>query len=312
MIRDWLNRRIFAVGRRVAPVLSPAAVRRLGTVAYAVAVLDRTHLATYRSNLTRLLGEEPDKTLLRAGIASWVRTYVEVLALPSWTHDEVLDRVATVGERHLRAAVAGPGAVVALPHLANWDLAGAWACLAGFPVTTVAENLGAQEFAAFSRLRGRLGMEVYAHDDPAAFAALVGAVRRGRVVCLLNDRDLPGSGLPVRFAGQPVTMPSGPALVARRTGATLFAAAGRYAGDGMILEISPPIPTRPGRDGLIAMTQDVADFFTAQVRRAPADWHMLQPFFDPTAADSNAADPGPADPGPTDPRPADPAGRGAP
>lgn len=284
MIRDRLNRRVFALGQHVAPRLSPAAVRGLGAVAYAGARLDRTHLATYRNNLRRLLGAEPDETLLRAGIASWVRTYVEVLALPAWSRDEVLDRVATVGERHLRAAMAGPGAVVALPHLANWDLAGAWACLAGLPVTTVAENLGPDEFAAFSALRGRLGMEVLAHDDPGALGELVGAVRRGRVVCLLSDRDLPGRGLPVRFAGHPVTMPPGPALVARRTGATLLAAAGRYVRDGMVLEISRPICTRPGRDGLIAMTQDMADFFAAQARRAPADWHMLQPFFDLVAA----------------------------
>lgn len=280
MIRDWLNRQVFTLGQHVAPHLSPVAVRRLGAVAYAGARLDRKHLETYRVNLTRLLGHEPDAALLRAGLASWIRTYVEVLALPSWSTSEVLDRVATVGERHLRAAVAGPGAVVALPHLANWDLAGAWACLAGLPVTTVAENLGAREFAAFRAIRGRLGMEVYPHDDPAALAEMIAAVRRGRVVCLVSDRDLLGSGLPVHFAGHPVTMPSGPALVARRTGATLLAAAGRYVRDGMILEISPPIATRPGRDGLIAMTQDVADFFTEQVRRAPADWHMLQPFFD--------------------------------
>ena len=33
------------------------------------------------------------------------------------------------------------GAIVALPHMGNWDLAGAWACLTGMPVTTVAERL---------------------------------------------------------------------------------------------------------------------------------------------------------------------------
>ncbi|WP_432557530.1 phosphatidylinositol mannoside acyltransferase [Granulicoccus sp. GXG6511] len=283
MIRDWINRQIFALGRHVAPRLGPAAVRGLGRAAYFGARLDHTHLETYRHNLRIVLGREPDETLLRAGIASWVRTYVEVLALPAWSRDEVLDRVVTVGERHFRGAMAGPGAVVALPHLGNWDLAGAWACLSGFPVTTVAENLGPREFAAFSAIRGRLGMEVVAHDDPGALGELVGAVRRGRLVCLLSDRDLAGTGLPVRFADRIVTMPSGPALVARRTGATLLAAAGRYTDDGMVLEISAPISARPGRAGLIAMTQDIADFFLDQVRRAPADWHMLQPFFDPGA-----------------------------
>lgn len=278
MNRDRISRQVFTAGRRIAPRLGPAAVRRLGDLAYAGARLEGTHLATYRHNLTRVLGAEPSNALLRAGLGSWARTYVEVLALPAWSPTDILDRVATVGERHLRAAFPN-GAVIALPHLGNWDLAGAWACLSGFPVTTVAENLGEREFADYSHVRSRLGMEVLRHDDPGALAELIGAVRRGRLVCLLSDRDLPGRGLPVRFAGHPVTMPAGPALVARRTGAVLLGAAGRYTADGMILEISPPIPARPGRPGLTAMMQELADFFTDQVRRAPADWHMLQPFF---------------------------------
>ncbi|MDO5499398.1 MAG: phosphatidylinositol mannoside acyltransferase [Propionibacteriaceae bacterium] len=281
MIRDWISRRLFSLGQRAAPGLSPAAVRALGAAAYALAKLDRTHLATYAANLRRVLGHEPSPELLRAGLASWIRMNVEVLALPSWSRDTVLDKVATVGERHLREAWAsGRGVVVALPHLGNWDLAGAWACLAGYPVTTVAENLGEREFAAYTALRGRLGMEVLAHDAPDVVGALLTAVRRGRLVCLLSDRDLPLRGVPVSFAGQPVSMPAGPALIARRTGAVLIGAAGRYRPDGMVLEISPPVPARPGREGLVAMTQDLADFFTVQVRAAPADWHMLQPFFD--------------------------------
>ena len=291
MIRAWVNRRVFALGQRVAPRLSPVALQRLGKMAYAGARLDRTHLEAYRYNLHRVLGTEPDEVLLRTGITSWLRTYVEVLALPTWSADEVLDRVATVGERHVRAAMAEGGAVVALPHLGNWDLAGAWACLTGMPVTTVAENLGPREFAAYRAIRHRLGMEVLAHDDVHTMAQLLDAVRRGRLVCLLSDRDLAGHGLPVRFGGHHITMPSGPALIARRTGATLLAAAAHYVSDGIILEISPPIPHHRGRQGLIAMTQEIADFFTEQVRRFPADWHLLQPFFD--LANGSRANPEP-------------------
>lgn len=282
-VRAPVNRRLFALGRHVAPHLTPAAVRRLGDLAYAGAKVDRTHLATYRDNLARVLGHDPPDDLLRAGIASWLRTYLEVLALPAWSRDDILDRVATVGERYLAEAYAGPGAVVALPHLANWDLAGAWACLRGYPVTTVAENLGEREFRAYTAMRARLGMEVLPHDDPTALPALIDAVRRRRVVCLLSDRDLSGRGLPVIFAGHPVRMPPGPALLARRSGSALLAAAGRYTDTGMVLHISPPIPARPGRAGLTAMTQQLADFFAAQVRSFPADWHMLQPFFEPRA-----------------------------
>lgn len=280
-LRDRLNHRIFQVVGHLAPRLSTPTVRRLGALAaHPVTTANGPHVRTFRDNLTRVLGQPVDDATVRAGVASWVRTYVEVLALPSWSPEQILDRVATTGERHLREAFAGPGAVIALPHLGNWDLAGAWACLSGFPVTTVAENLGAAEFAAFSAIRSRLGMEVLRHDDHTAPATLIDAVRRGRVVCLVADRDLAGAGVPVTFAGHRVRMPAGPAMIARRTGAVLLGAAGRYTPDGMTLDISAPIAHRPGRDGLIAMTQDVADFFISEIHRAPADWHLFQPFFD--------------------------------
>lgn len=289
VIRNWVNQQLFRVAARLAPHLSTATVRRLGAlVAHPVVWANGPHIQTYRHNLSTVLGHPVDDRKVRAGVASWLRTYLEVLALPAWSADEIRDRVTARGEHHARAAYAGPGVVVALPHLGNWDLAGAWACLSGLSVTTVAENLGPAEFAAFTAIRGRLGMEVLRHDDPAVLSALIAAIRRRRMVCLVSDRDLIGSGVPVLFAGHRVTMPAGPALIARRTGATLIAAAGRFTRDGMVLEVSAPIPTRPGRDGLVTMTQEVADFFVAAIRRAPADWHLFQPFFDQGPATSRA------------------------
>ena len=52
------------------------------------------------------------------------------------------------------------------------------------------------------------------------------------------------------------------------------------------------IPARPGRDGLVAMTQDTADFFARTIAEQPEDWHMMQPFFsvpaDPIAHPTDA------------------------
>jgi KDO2-lipid IV(A) lauroyltransferase len=50
--------------------------------------------------------------------------------------------------------------------------------------------------------------------------ALAAAARDGRAVCLLADRDLNRSGVPVTFFGEPARMPAGPALLALLTGAT--------------------------------------------------------------------------------------------
>jgi KDO2-lipid IV(A) lauroyltransferase len=83
----------------------------------------------------------------------------------------------------------------------------------------------------------------------------------------------------VLWRGQQVTMPAGPAIVARRTGAALLPAVCQFSERGMAIIIGDEIPTRQGRDGLVAMMQDVADFFADTIAKQPEDWHMMQPFF---------------------------------
>ena len=65
--------------------------------------------------------------MLRAAIRSYFRSFYEVLALPAWSATEIRRRISVVNEHVLRDAYAGSGAVVAVPHSGNWDLAGAWA-----------------------------------------------------------------------------------------------------------------------------------------------------------------------------------------
>jgi KDO2-lipid IV(A) lauroyltransferase len=124
-------------------------------------------------------------------------------------------------------------------------------------------------------------MEVWAYGDPGTVDGLVDAVSRGRVVCLLSDRDFGHDGVPVDFAGRSVTMPVGPALVAQRSGAALFPTVSQFTDDGMVLRIGPEVPVGPGPDGLVAATRQLADVFAERIADRPEDWHLLQPFFEP-------------------------------
>ena len=280
VLRAYGLRQLYRLGWRVAARVPPGLVDRL-IARFSRRAVERGgwHVENLRHNLSAVTGRPCDDALLRAAVASHLRNVYEQLALPGWSVAEILARVQTTGEDALRRAHAAPGAVVALPHSGNWDLAGAWACRSGLPVTTVAERLGDAEFAAFTAFRRRLGMEVLSHRDPDLILTLVGAVARGRVVCLLADRDLERDGVPVVWAGRPASMPVGPALVAQRSGAALFPAVSQFRGRGMMLRIGPPIQTRPGPAGLAAMTQDLADVFVARIAERPQDWHLLQPFF---------------------------------
>lgn len=273
-------RALYRAGWVAGSRLPRAAVQAGISAAARVAVRhDGPHVRNLRRNLEGATGSAPDEALVRAAVSSHLRNVYETLALPGWSPEEVLAQVTTTGERALREAARTRGAVVALPHSGNWDLAGAWACAAGLPVSTVAEQLADPDFLAFTRFREGLGMEVWSHRDPRVLPYLVDAVRRGRVVCLLADRDLSGAGVEVRWGARTVTMPVGPALVARRTGAALVPTVSSFTRRGMHLDIGAPIEPVPGPGGLQAMTQQVATVFAERIAARPQDWHMLQPFF---------------------------------
>jgi lauroyl/myristoyl acyltransferase len=279
-LRDGVLRGIYRVGWRLAARLPARLVAMIIPLISRIALRQNgVHVRTLRRNLTQTTGAQVGNDVMRAAMDSYFRTFYEVLALPAWSADKIQNRVTSVNESAVREAHAGRGAVVALPHSGNWDLAGAWACVTGMPVTTVAEQLPDREFAEFVAFREGLGLQVLSHRDPAVLTALVAAIQRRRVVCLLADRDLAGTGVAVSWRGLPITMPAGPALLARRTGAVLLPAVCQFTERGMVIIIGNEVVARPGRAGLVAMMQEVADFFAETIARQPEDWHMMQPFF---------------------------------
>jgi KDO2-lipid IV(A) lauroyltransferase len=222
------------------------------------------------------------RDLSRDATRSYFRYRHEAFRLPSWSRSRIVDSVVTNNEAGLREAhAAGRGAVVALPHMANWDHAGAWACLTGMPVSTVAERLRPETlFDRFVAYREQLGMQVIGLTggaDPAS--TLSAALADGRLVCLVADRDLTGQGVDVSLLGEPARLLLGSALLSRRTGAPLFAATLSYEGPLLRIDLSDPIEVGRSRDGLVGATQQIADHFSAGIRAHPVDWHMLQPVF---------------------------------
>ncbi len=234
------------------------------------------------------VSEKQLRRLSRAGMRSYARYWLEFLRLPELGNARILDRMATQGEQILDDAMArGRGAILALPHAGNWDHAGAWVALKGYPFTTVAERLEpASVFDRFVAIRERLGMEVLplTGGDRNTFAVLMRRLRAGKLVCLVAERDLGESGVQVSFFGEPTRMPPGPAALAVATGAALLPVTLWFTDDGgpgggWGARIWPAIesPTDGDRNAKVAtMTQELADTFAAGIAEHPADWHMLQ------------------------------------
>ncbi|WP_327167800.1 phosphatidylinositol mannoside acyltransferase [Streptomyces subrutilus] len=260
-----------ALGRRIADF----AWKRRGT-----------SVLRLESNLARVVpdaGPERLRELSRAGMRSYMRYWMESFRLPAMDPGRFSTDVEMKDEHILRGALAsGRGVVVALPHLANWDLAGAWAIgHIGVPFTTVAERLKPETlYDRFVAYRESLGMEVLPHNGGAAFGTLARRLRSGGLVCLVADRDLSASGIEVDFFGATARMPAGPALLAQQTGAVLLPAT-LYYGDTpkMYGRIHPAVevPEAGTRiEKTAVMTQGVADAFATGIAEHPEDWHMLQ------------------------------------
>lgn len=223
------------------------------------------------------------RTLSRAAMRSYLRYWREVVSLPRWSPQQVQATVVPHDVARVRDALAsGRGVVAALPHMGNWDLAGAWACLEGMPVATVAERLRPERrFAEFVRYRERLGMTVLPLTGGSPVTPVLQRVlRAGGFVCLLADRALDGRGVRVPFLGATARLPLGPAWLAQTTGARLVPVSTSYDGARMHLWVHEPVKVAAGQRGIVAATAAVAGVLGAAIRRDPADWHMLQPVFE--------------------------------
>ncbi|MEU7317141.1 phosphatidylinositol mannoside acyltransferase [Streptomyces sp. NPDC007083] len=241
------------------------------------------------ANLARVVPEASPaelRQLSRAGMRSYLRYWMESFRLPAYSERHILDSVEVEDAELLHEGLAaGRGVVLALPHMGNWDLAGAWAVTATrTSFTTVAERLEpATLYDRFVAYRESLGMEVLPHGGASAFGTLARRLRAGGFVCLVADRDLSAAGIEVDFFGEATRMPAGPALLAQQTGALLMPVTLWYeAPPRMRARVHQPIPVPPiegRRERVAAMTQTLADTFAAGIAAHPQDWHMLQRFW---------------------------------
>ncbi|GIJ77562.1 KDO2-lipid IV(A) lauroyltransferase [Micromonospora phaseoli] len=280
----------FVAGWRLLRVL-PRPVAAAGFTA----VADRAHrrrgagATRLRANLRRVVGPELPEAeldeLVRQGLRSYARYWMEAFRLPALSRQQILSGFRLGGAELLAADVAaGRGAVVALPHGGNWDMAGAWVAANGWPLSTVAERLKQEGvYRRFMAFRERLGMEILPTSGGARppIDVLTDRLAAGAVVPLLADRDLSARGVEVDFFGGRTRMPAGPALLALRTGAPLYVASMWYEPDAACAALEGPLPVPGPEEGTLdvrvrALTQLIADRLAAGIARHPQDWHMLQ------------------------------------
>lgn len=285
LVTDWATSQGFAASwQLVRRMPEPAAYRLFNKIADQLWARGAGGVDQLERNLTRV---HPDysalelRELSRTGMRSYMRYWCEAFRLPSWSPSRISDYFFLERHEFLDAALeSGRGAIMVPGHMGNWDHAGAWAALRYGGLTTVAERLKPEKlFDQFLAYREGMGFEVLPLGDSDVVRTLARRLKEGKLVALLGDRDLRGSGVPVEFFGESASMPGGPAVLALLTGAPLHPVSLWFDGEratGYVHDevVIPQTGTREEKVAL--MTQQIASALESGIREHSDDWHMLQ------------------------------------
>lgn len=235
------------------------------------------------ANLEQVLGRRGRRHAwaVRGVFRHVLRNYYDTFRLPAMTDDEIRERVVISGRERLQAALAGGrGAILFTAHVSSVALAAQALALAERGGTVVVEPIEPPELLDLMvRVRGSHGL-VYKVLGPSLFGELAATLRRNELVFLVADRDIGGSGVPVELFGRPTRLPTGPALLAMRTGAPIVPTYVSRRRDGRLNGVlgRPLALPRTGdrRAVLTEITRLVAQRLEYHIGRHPEQWTVLQ------------------------------------
>ena len=273
-------------GRSAFMLVAELAWRRQGPKTQ-VLEANLRRVLSYKQGRPDVDGQEL-RALSRAALRSYARYWFETFRLPVIPIGQIMAgmHINPEGEAELFANLkAGRGVIVALPHMGNFEQAGAWVVKEGAgKFTTVAERLRPESvYEAFVRFRQSLGMEVLPlTGGQTPFGTLAQRLRAGGLVCLVSDRDLKESGVEVEMFGEKARIAATAAL-AVHTGAALLPTATWFEGEhewGAHIGAEIPVPESGTRaEKIAAMSQQLARHFEIAIAEHAQDWHMLQRVF---------------------------------
>jgi KDO2-lipid IV(A) lauroyltransferase len=213
----------------------------------------------------------------RRAFENYGRMLADFVLIGSLGPDEVRERGSYEGREHLDAALAaGRGAIMAVPHMGSWDMAGSLAGALGYSIFAVADRFPGSLNDAVVQTRQRLGLKVVPLGR-AAVRKLMAALAANSVVALLCD--LPhGPGVEVEFFGRRAVVPGGPAALALKTGARLLPACQwRTAAGRHHVHLDPPLALCD--ESTQGVMQRVVRRFEDFIRERPDQWYAFRPLF---------------------------------
>ncbi len=172
----------------------------------------------------RLRRQPPDNiaSIVRRSFIHFSLVTCELLRFPTLSAEKLSEIVIFNNREVLDASFKkGRGAILALPHIGNWEILGAAIAHAGYPINSFflsqkEDEIGGllDHFRSFSGIR--------LHDRDRGGIKALKALKSGELLGMIADQDGANNGVYLDFLGHWVSMPAGPANWSLKTGAALI------------------------------------------------------------------------------------------
>lgn len=283
-LQHWLGAKALLGLARYARRLPEDQVARVGDrIGLAIRRLSARHRRLVLANLQIALGREKTPAELEEIALTAYRyagrSLVEFMRMADLTKEQLLARCALEGTEHFHAALAkGKGVVLLTGHYGNWELVGARLAAEGLPMNVIARSQADPKVTdLLMDMRTESGMRVIDRDRGAAGA--IKALRRNEIVAILLDQNASSFGIFVDFFGKLAATATGPAAIARRTGAAVVPVfAVRRPDNSHVGVIMPELELEWTEDkdaDIKRNTQIMVKLIEEQIRLRPEQWFWM-------------------------------------
>ena len=176
--------------------------------------------------------------------------------------------------RLVRAQDGGRGAILAMPHLGIFPLAGVALAQQGFNAAYIYRHLSSKPLDdVVCGLARRWSVKLIpAHPRDVCLSESLAHLRSGGVLFILGDQRSATSTATAAFFGIPTATPLGPLVLAARARAALLPAVCiRLTGRDHVLHVGEPLPEGNLEERAAAMNKS----FERWIRRYPEQWLWL-------------------------------------
>ena len=233
-------------------------------------------------NLAQSFPEKPHReisSLTKQVFINQGKNLFELLNFHRLNREKIKEIIEFRGMENFKKAFScGKGVLILSAHLGNWELTGAGLSMSGVPLNVVARKVYIEQLdRVLRRIRESVGMRSISRGEQGSAKEILRALKKNEALAVLIDQNTKAiPGVYVNFFGKKAYTPSGLAILALRTGASVVPVfIYRRKDNSCLIEADEPIkPERTGDDerDIVLNTQRFTAIIEEKIRQHPEQW----------------------------------------